>query len=156
MSDLNAVQDSRGRFCRKTLREKFEAKAVKRRGCWLWNGNAHKKGYGCLWHDGRLMRATHASWGIHRGVVPRGLYVLHKCDNPPCTNPKHLFLGTQGDNMTDKALKSRAGKKLTGMAAGSIRREHARGVPATVLAKKYKVSDCTIRLVARRITWRHV
>ncbi len=56
----------------------------------------------------KLLRAHRFSWQIHKGDIPEKLHVLHKCDTPACVNPDHLFLGTNGDNMRDKAKKGRA------------------------------------------------
>src|ERR1700743_3839012 len=64
--------------------------------CWLWLGATVEYGYGVFGHGGRgvIHYAHRISWEINNGVIPKGLFVLHKCDNPPCTNPDHLFLGT--------------------------------------------------------------
>lgn len=72
--------------------------------CWIWVGCLYKgSGYGQF----RNMRAHRFSYSMCCGVVPDGLFVLHKCDNPPCVNPSHLFIGTPLDNMTDKMVKGR-------------------------------------------------
>lgn len=81
-------------------------------GCWEWTGATVKDGYGRveLSHLGKRIRAVMAhrlSWGIHMGPIPPGMSVLHHCDNPPCVNPAHLFLGTQADNIRDMILKGR-------------------------------------------------
>lgn len=74
--------------------------------CWVWHG-ANVRGYGQFWFRGKKARASRASWSIHFGEIKNGLWVLHKCDNPPCVNPKHLFLGTRSDNMLDCFKKGR-------------------------------------------------
>jgi hypothetical protein len=77
-------------------------------GCWLWTGGTTNGGYGVIGVGrGRLHRAHRISWEIANGPIPDGLKVLHRCDNPPCVNPAHLFLGTQVDNMRDCAAKGR-------------------------------------------------
>lgn len=93
----------------KSTEERFWARVQKTDGCWLWTGTIRRK-YGLFtfrkapakW----ITRGAHrSSWEIHYGPIPAGLGVLHKCDNPPCVRPDHLFLGTQKDNMDDRVAK---------------------------------------------------
>ncbi len=74
--------------------------------CWEWTGDmnkAHGKNYGRF----NMKKAHRISYELTYGKIPDGLFVLHKCDNPPCVRPEHLFLGTHLDNMRDKVLKGR-------------------------------------------------
>lgn len=89
------------------LADRFWKKVVKTKKCWKWIGSKAHRGYGKIALNGKFLPAPRASWLLHNGEIPGGLFVLHKCDNPECTNPEHLFLGTQKDNMRDMLKKNR-------------------------------------------------
>jgi len=88
-------------------------------GCIEWRGVASNKGYGVLkiGTTGRT-QAHRAAWELNFGPVPAGLCVLHRCDNPLCFNPKHLFLGTKGDNNRDCRAKGRNRNQHTAKGTG--------------------------------------
>lgn len=78
--------------------------------CWAWTGAKTEHGYGRIGVGGRgagVERAHRVSWTIHFGPIPAGMFVCHECDNPECSNPKHLFLGDQDANMRDCVAKNR-------------------------------------------------
>lgn len=77
--------------------------------CWVWTGSNDGKGYGQISAGaGRSpIKAHRLSWEIHNGQIPAGMVICHRCDNPKCVNPSHLFVGTQKDNMVDCATKNR-------------------------------------------------
>jgi len=96
---------------RKTpLKERFWDKVVIGPNCWVWVGACDSNGYGRVRRERRedgVEGAQRMSWILANGPIPDGLFVLHHCDNPPCVRPKHLFLGTQADNLADCISKGR-------------------------------------------------
>jgi hypothetical protein len=137
-------------------------------GCWTWIGMLDKDGYGRakITHEGKKIRgpAHRVSWMIHRGPIPDGLEVLHKCDNPPCVNPDCLFLGTTADNNADRDAKGRQARgercsltKHTPELVQAIRREYVpRKMSIPKLAEKYGLSASTVGKIIRRQTWKHL
>jgi len=92
---------------RKTVAERFWDKVDKTGECWLWTG-ARRRAYGYVGNGkGKVVDAQRLAWEITFGEIPEGLYVLHKCDNPQCVRPSHLFLGTARDNTLDMVAKGR-------------------------------------------------
>lgn len=86
---------------------RFWSKVDKGPGCWTWTGATQNYGYGAVTIHGLTRRAHRVSWELAHGPIPDGLHVCHRCDNPPCVNPDHLFLGTAQDNVDDKDAKGR-------------------------------------------------
>lgn len=80
-------------------------------GCWVWRGGKNKQGQGVVRHDGKNWVTSRLAWTLTNGPIPDGMFICHKCDNPPCINPDHLFAGTPSDNMFDKYRKGRGWKK---------------------------------------------
>lgn len=82
--------------------------------CWIWKLKPANKGYCQTWFgDNPCAKVHRVAWELTNGKIQNGLHVLHRCDNPPCCNPNHLFLGTQNDNNKDMALKGRGKNKMT-------------------------------------------
>jgi len=153
--------------------DRFWSKVDKSGVCWVWTAGTDKDGYGMISVGSvskgtRTMVRTHrVSWIIHNGLIPKGLLVLHTCDNPPCCNPKHLFLGTNADNMRDKISKGRTktgnvkgvknGRaKLSDEDIPNIRYLHSTGLSNKEIARLYPVTNRTISNILLGKQWAHV
>lgn len=133
--------------------------------CWEWTGARRKKGYGMLRIDGKTCAAHRVSYELAFQKIPDGLSVLHRCDNPPCCNPAHLFLGTYADNAQDRERKGRS-NTVRGSRQGSalldedkvreIRHRRASGELRRDLAKAFDVSIHCIDDIVHRKSWKHV
>ena len=129
-------------------------------GCWLWDGAMFDDGYGCLVVNGKRLKAHRASFVAHKGRIPPGMKILHKCDVRQCINPDHLRLGTDSENQLDMKLKRRSthgersgNAKLTNEAVRHIR---SCDLPSHQLAAQYGVSAVQIGRVRRNEIWSHV
>jgi len=141
---------------RKTIEERFKDKFRKvDSGCWEWTATINRYGYGQIKNTPdshpRMVFAHRASWMIHNGDIPDGLYILHKCDNRKCVNPDHLFLGTKQDNSQDRDSKRRqafgernGNAKLTETQAVEILRLSRSGCSNPKIAKMFDMSRISI------------
>lgn len=152
-------------------------------GCIEWAGNINENGYGRFSYKRRGELAHRAAWRLFRGEIPKGICLLHRCDNPPCVNPEHLFQGDRGDNARDMASKGRQWiqqnphrridtlvcpielkprgeqhgmSKLNEAAVLAIRERASRGELGKHLCIEFNCSTSLITEVVRGHVWRHV
>jgi hypothetical protein len=131
-------------------------------GCWIWVKKLDKSGYGKISIKGKTLSSHRVSWEIfNKKKVPSGMCVLHKCDNPNCVNPKHLFIGTVHQNVEDMMVKGRQakgddihGSKLTPKQIIRIKRMIRKNY--ALIAEKYGVTTETVSNIAKQKTWGHV
>ena len=111
-------------------------------GCWEWGGKAIRSGYGLLHLGGNRYVVAHRFFYTEMvGPIPEDMDVCHTCDNPPCCNPKHLFLGTVRDNMLDMYAKGRRypwGRKLTCLRGHPRTPENLYGSQCVTCRREYK------------------
>ena len=148
---------------KKTLEEQLSNVSKRKNGCWEWQGCSHHGGYGALCIKGKWASAHRTAYTFWKGIIPKGLCVLHRCDNPSCINPDHLFLGTQADNAKDRNRKGRTSQgesfwraKLTEKQVRAIRRRRAAGESLASLGREYGLRWQGIQNVVKRKTWKHV
>lgn len=156
---------------RKPLFERLRRNVTKADGCWLWTGSKDKDGYGTFRRrEGGLYRAHRVSYELHHGAIPDGMIVCHRCDNPACVRPDHLWIGTHKENAEDRNEKgrhhptgphnpqrgeARHNARLTADAVRCIRSE-AGTTSQHALAQRFGVSQCAIFNVLSGKTWRHI
>ncbi len=147
--------------------ERFASRVVRGDGCWGWSGSRDAFGYGRFTvPEGRRSDGAHRiSYRLYCGEIGAGLHVLHRCDNPPCTRPDHLFLGTPAQNVRDAVAKRRNTRrakhpkaKLTEEQVIEIRRSYGRngvgGDSIPALARRYAMATSTIGAIVRGENWR--
>jgi len=95
------------KYEREPIEIRFWRYVEKTSSCWIWKGAKQPFGYGVILFRKKYVGAHRVSWILNEGEIPEGLSVLHHCDTPACVNPRHLFLGTQKDNIRDGIAKGR-------------------------------------------------
>lgn len=142
-------------------------------GCWLWTESLGSTGYGECWSTrrGRSIKASRVSFEAFKGTIPEGMFVCHRCDQPSCVNPAHLWLGTQSDNMRDAMSKGRTRGIVTNPSRG-VDQHCAKLDDITVECMRVGIASgahsqadwvrwlgvrpCTLSEAYRSKTWRHV
>lgn len=155
-----------------TAEDRFWAKVVKTPGCWLWNAARDSRGYGNFYAYGRYHKASRFALEISCGPLSPGQEAAHRCDNPPCVRPDHLFAATSRENTRDRIAKGRPGSpgpknasrgegrwsaKLTADDVREMRRLYeAGGVSQQQLADRYGIGQVHVGRIVNRQRWRHV
>ena len=178
----NQVRLGFGRFCSVACTKAAERQHTRRQfwertdqsggpdACWPWQGYCNDQGYGKVNSEGKKWATHRLAFTIAYGPIPDEVDVLHSCDNPPCCNPAHLFLGDDFDNQQDAVAKGRKGgprpgymkgeghihAKLTEVAVRDIRARVASGELPDDLALEFGVALRTVKDVLARRTWNHV
>ena len=148
--------------------------------CWPWIAGKDIKGYGNFWR-GETVQSHRVAFFLHRGKDPFPLHILHSCDNPPCCNGKHLFVGTTQNNTADRHAKGRdatgdkngarthpekwwqrgefhrrPSAKITDEQVLTIRGLHGQGMLMKEIAKRFSVSRSNISMIINKKTWSHL
>jgi hypothetical protein len=135
-------------------------------GCWEYTRALNAYGYGGISLNGKTVRVHRLAYEAWKGPIPDGMFVCHRCDNRPCFNPEHLFLGTAADNnsdMTDKGRANRVGfrpgtqatsAQRSRLAEDDVRAIRASSESATSLAARYGISRSYVHNIIARRKWR--
>ncbi len=183
LATLKALRMGQGRFCTvrcavrgtprtsRPLLDRFLDLADQSGGplaCWPWKGSRNPQGYGRMGDvpPKRTGAAAHrVAYRLFVEPIPEGLFVLHHCDNPWCVNPRHLFLGTQQQNVDDCRTKGRAHyargekialAKLTGSAIPMVRLAHAVGRLPREIAAHFGICESQVRNIVHGRAWKHI
>jgi hypothetical protein len=147
-----------------TLRERLLQHArISDSGCWEWPLGLGHNGYGKICYKFRTLLVHRASYQEFIGPIPQGLLVCHRCDNPKCYNPMHLFLGTPKDNTMDMIRKGR-GRHSRGEQRShrtddqirEIRKRYATGSTLTELSREFGCRTSNIHAIVNRRSWKHI
>lgn len=144
------------------IEKRFWLYVKKTRDCWLWLGSRNHLGYGQTSINGKGYRAHRISYELANGKPPKGLLICHKCDNPGCVKPSHLFAGTHFDNARDRSKKGRnrdqRGEKhnmakLTKTAVIFIRKNCKMRGDQRKMMRKFGVGRSQVSRIVKKETW---
>lgn len=144
-----------------TLQKRFEQYFEKTPdSCWIWKSSRDQNGYGTFNIDRKPKKSSRVSYELYKGPIPEGRFVCHKCDNPPCVNPDHLFIGTRKDNMRDMTNKGRSAHgekngqaKLTEQDVIAIWKDSRTHCE---IGQHYGVTQSMITRIKNKKNWKHI
>lgn len=144
--------------------DRFWSKVDRSGECWIWTAYRDSFGYGNFKVDGVNCYAHRICYELEHGSIPEGMCVLHRCDNPSCVNPEHLFLGTHRDNVKDKISKrrhcigSKNGRSKMTRERVRVLRAYKKGLPITdvMLGQRFGISATSARDIVSGKHWKHV
>lgn len=152
----------------KSLKDRFAEKVerIPMVDCWIWTAGTNEKGYGILALNGKFIKAHRASYLIHKGEIPHGMNVLHKCGLRHCVNPDHLYPGTQKENVRDTIAMGRLrmpdnnGEKATWAKINAQQateiynaKQGKKKGTGTALARKFGVHKSTVYNIWAGVSW---
>ncbi len=161
------IRKNSGRFIN-TVKNRFYAKVLipNNDGCMLWAGCLTPKGYGSFRVKGKDTHASRFSYLLHCGNIPKNLCICHKCDNPACVSPEHLFIGTQKQNVMDMIKKNRQNyAKGSKIGLSKLNEEKVKNIKNLIGEKKLSLSEVSkifnvsirnIYKILQGKIWRHV
>lgn len=175
----SALARGGGKFCKRdcyvsatknqrlaSTAERFWSRVHKTETCWFWTGGTFSNGYGLFTVQGKTIGAHRYVFQQQHGLIPKDMFICHTCDNPPCVNPAHLFLGTHTDNMQDCISKGRFSHHGQKGSLHNLAKLREKDIPVirsmllfctpTEISKIYKVAPTTISYIRDRKTWTHV
>lgn len=144
-------------------RELYEKRVIKKEGCWDWNRNSKEKRYGSIGRGKYRMSNHRISWILHKGPIPDKLWVLHRCHNPICSNPDHLYVGTAKENTRDMLQANRGNRSRQNSKLAKLTREKAKEIKELLqsknlsqqkIANRFNVTQGVIKDIARNKTWK--
>lgn len=148
------------------MKKFYDQKVIRKNGCWSWSACIDDTGYGVMALVSKKINAHRVSWMIHnQKIIPKGKWVLHKCDNPICSNPEHIYLGNAAQNSKDMIERGRSNiplgekrshTKLKNHEAKEIKQKLLEGIHEKELSKQFKVHVNTIRDIKMNRRWRHI
>ncbi len=134
----------------------WKSYSIDEKGCWNWQGNIGKNGYGRFSLNGKQLTTHRLSWTLTHGKIPPGMCVCHKCDNRACINPEHFFLGSQSDNQQDRKEKGRVAITRAKLQAEQVKEIYLSHESGYVLSKRFNISRAQIYAIKNNREWVHV
>lgn len=149
--------------CHRALAARIAANTDKSGDCWEWTGTRNNNGYGVIRIQRKMIGAHRVAYELAFGAFDKALFVCHRCDNPTCVRPDHLFLGTLSDNAADMCRKGRQAKgernghaSLTDKKVVEIRALYKHGITVPELAAVYGSTRSAVGHAVKGRTWRHL